>query len=69
MKVGDLIKLYDDLDGGKYSIGLVCNIEHLEPSQAADYNVGENRYWAMWSDGEYSWVCDKSETVVISEKI
>ena len=65
MKVGDLIKLYEPLCD-VYSIGLVCDVEHLEPSQAADCNVGENRYWTMWLDGEYSWVCDKSETVVIS---
>ena len=66
MQVGDLIKLYEPLCD-VYSVGLVCDIEPLDPAYAAGLNVGNNRYWTMWSDGEYSWVCDKSETVVISE--
>jgi len=67
MKVGDLIKLYEPLCD-VFSIGLVCDIESIDPSYAAGLNVGENRYWTMWSDGEYSWVCDKSETVGKGEK-
>lgn len=63
MKVGDLIRLYDGLNES-FSVGLICYIDEHRPN---NYTGSENyRYWTMWDDGEYSWICDDENAAVIS---
>ena len=71
MQVGDLIQCMDDPRecGGPVSTGLICKIEHifLERDREDDEAIEEVRYWAVWNDGQYSWVCGEDEPEVVSE--
>jgi len=70
VKVGDLIRLYDSLDGETFSVGLVCDIECVikdDPDGADEWGAGEDRYWTVWGDGAYAWITEEDDLVVISE--
>ena len=66
MQVGDLIQCVDS-SGGTYSTGLVCKIEHVTRKDGFGDVSLEVRCWAVWNDGQYSWVDEEDEPEVISE--
>jgi len=67
MKVGDLIQCEDYLRG-PISTGLICKIEHMVMENPHDPCKGEEevRYWAVWFDGQYAWVTEEDEPLVIN---
>jgi len=62
MQVGDLIQC-DGLDGA-VDTGLICKVERVALDR--DPVVIEVRYWAVWDDGQYSWVDEEDEPEIIS---
>ena len=64
MRVGDLIQC-DGLDGA-VDTGLICKIEHVTRKDGFGDVSLEVRCWAVWNDGQYSWVDEEDEPEVIS---
>jgi len=70
VQVGDLIQCVDLQNmecGGPVSAGLVCKVEHVARERWIGDVALEVRYWAVWNDGQYSWVAEDDSPEVISE--
>ena len=65
MQVGDLIQCAG-LDGA-VDTGLICKIEHVTRKDGFGDVSLEVRCWAVWNDGQYSWVAEDDSPEVISE--
>ena len=64
MKPGDLIEIEAYRAGPVYT-GLVYKVEKVWNQK---WSRNETRFWALWADGECSWVLELDNPRVISKK-